>query len=457
MGRSFANIAGLSSLLIALTGVTAHAADKARVEPFGALATPEGITMQPLGLAAGYSLSKPTATKLPREQLVYANGEGLTLYTYAGDSLGKPTCVDTCAEMWKPALAHAGAKPVAGWSLIKRTDGQLQWALNEKPLYTFVEDVDPGSVAGNSPKRYGRGVLVGPRGARSKSIPADKPLAEGWSAAMIYPVGEAATPPGISIRDVEDALALALIDNRTERTLYVFEGDVKKAEKGCSDLDCRKLWTPYSAPRLVAPVGDFATATRSDGITQWTYKGRPLFTYAKDLAFNDANGMATDARFQVAAYKRYFLPPNVTISVTKKLGKVLATAEGRTLYRRNSYIYQSGGGHGMRRGDTLRPAVGRDLGTNPRCAYECEKWQPYLAPADAQPSGDWTLFTREDGAKQWASRGHALWTYDGDVAPGDINGNDAYELKLAHDAETVIDIGTPYDGSWALFWIAAYP
>ena len=66
-------------------------------------------------------------------------------------------------------------------------------------------------------------------------------------------------------------------------------------------------------------------------------------------------------------------------------------------------------------------------------------------------------YTREDGAKQWASRGHALWTYDGDIAPGDINGNDAYELKLAHDAETVIDIGTPYDGSWALFWIAAYP
>ena len=111
----------------------------------------------------------------------------------------------------------------------------------------------------------------------------------------------------------------------------------------------------------------------------------------------------------------------------------------------------------MRRGDTLRPAVGRDLGTNPRCLNECEKWKPYLAPADAQPSGDWTLYTREDGTKQWASRGHALWTYSGDLAPGDINGNDAYELKLANDAETVVDIGTPYDGSWALFWIAAYP
>jgi predicted lipoprotein with Yx(FWY)xxD motif len=455
MARSFVKVAGLSAVLLALAGLTAQSAQK--VEPFGALATPEGVTMQPLGLAAGYSLSKPTATKLPREQIVFANAEGLTLYTYAGDQPGKPTCVDACAEKWRPAIAPAAAQPVAGWSLIKRADGQQQWALNEKPLYTFVEDVDPGSVAGNSPKRYGRGELVGPRGSRSKSIPGDKPLPEGWSAAMMYPVGDVPTPSGISIRDVEDALALALIDNRAERTLYVFDGDVKKAEKGCATVACRKLWTPYGAPRLAAPVGDFAIAERSDGITQWTYKGRPLFTFAKDLAFNDANGMNVDPRFQVAAHKRYFLPSNVTISVTKKLGKVLATADGRTLYRRNSYIYQSGGGHGMRRGDTLRPAVGRDLGTNPRCVNECEKWKPYPAPADAQPSGDWTVYTREDGSKQWASRGHALWTYDGDVAPGDINGNDAYELRVAQGAEAVVDIGTPYDGSWALFWIAAYP
>ena len=34
--------------------------------PTSPLATPEGITIQPLGNAAGYSLNKSTATRLPR-------------------------------------------------------------------------------------------------------------------------------------------------------------------------------------------------------------------------------------------------------------------------------------------------------------------------------------------------------------------------------------------------------
>ncbi|MHB1206768.1 MAG: COG4315 family predicted lipoprotein [Rhodospirillaceae bacterium] len=182
-----------------------------------------------------------------------------------------------------------------------------------------------------------------------------------------------------------------------------------------------------------------------------------MFTNANDLQFNDANGMGVDKRWQVAAYGRYYLPENVTIHKTHKLGNVLATADGRTLYRRNSYIYQSGGGHGMRRGDTVRPAVGRDLGINPRCTIECDKWKPYIAPKGAQPSGDFSLVSWPDGRQQWTSRGYALWTYDGDTKPGDINGNDAYELKQPADAETVLDIGTPYDGAWALFWIAAFP
>ena len=54
-------------------------------------------------------------------------------------------------------------------------------------------------------------------------------------------------------------------------------------------------------------------------------------------------------------------------------------------------------------------------------------------------------------------RRNRLFLDDGDKKPGDINGNDAYELKQPENAETVLDIGTPYDGAWALFWIAAYP
>ena len=40
-------------------------------------------------------------------------------------------------------------------SEIKRDDGARQWAYRGKALYTFVKDVDPGSVGGNSPARLG--------------------------------------------------------------------------------------------------------------------------------------------------------------------------------------------------------------------------------------------------------------------------------------------------------------
>lgn len=421
------------------------------------LATPPGITQQPLGLAQGYSLSKPTATKLPRAQIVFATAEGMTLYTYDKDPLGKSTCLDACAQKWHPATAPKNAVVAAGWTTIPLADGSRQWALRGKPLYTFADDVDVGSVGGNSPKRFGRGPLIGLRGATSKSIPADKPLPEGWHAAMMYPVVGVDLPSGISIRDLEDAMALGLIDDRTEKTLYAFRGDARAAEKACDGVECRNQWVPLAAPRLALPKGDFAVAARDDGITQWTYRGHALFTYAGDLQFDDANGVGLDPRFELAAFARYYLPENMTIHVTHKLGKVLATPDGMTLYRRNSYIYQSGGGHGMRRGDTVRPAVGRDLNINAHCETDCDKWRPFLAPRNAVASGDFTLYDRPDGSKQWASRGYALWTYDGDKKPGDINGNDDYQLELPHNANTVLDIGTPYDGAWALFWIAAYP
>ncbi len=455
--KHYKGLVTTSTAVAVVVLLTTGATLKPNSRELAPLATPEGITSQPIGTAAGYSLSKYTANKLPREKIVFADAEGMTLYTYDADAPNKPTCTGECAKSWRPALAPQNPKLAAGWTVIARADGTRQWALHNKPLYTFVEDEDIGSVGGSSPRRFARGPLIQPRGIPSKSIPADKPLPDGWHAAMMYPALSDNIPSGISIRDVEDAMALAFIDDRTERTLYAFEGDAKAAEKACSNLTCRNTWTPFSAPRLAIGSGDFAIASRDDGITQWTYKGRALFMNAKDVQFNDANGIGTDERFQVAAHARYFVPANVRTQSTHRLGRVLSTVNGQTLYRRNSYIMQTGGGHSLRRGDTVRPAVGRDLGIDPHCTQECEKWRPFLAPVGAVPSGDWTLYERPDGSQQWASRGYALWTYDGDKSPGDINGTDTYDLAISHDDKTVLDIGTPYDGAWALFWVAAFP
>jgi predicted lipoprotein with Yx(FWY)xxD motif len=60
------------------------------------------------------------------------------------------------------------------------------------------------------------------------------------------------------------------------------------------------------------------------------------------------------------------------------------------------------------------------------CADDCAKdWPAVAAPADAQPSGDWSLAARADGTKQWAYQGHPLYRSAKDTKPGDKNGQGA--------------------------------
>jgi predicted lipoprotein with Yx(FWY)xxD motif len=49
-------------------------------------------------------------------------------------------------------------------------------------------------------------------------------------------------------------------------------------------------------------------------------------------------------------------------------------------------------------------------------------WPPLLADAGAKDDGDWTVITRDDGAKQWAYKGKPLYRYVKDAADGKATG-----------------------------------
>jgi len=58
------------------------------------------------------------------------------------------------------------------------------------------------------------------------------------------------------------------------------------------------------------------------------------------------------------------------------------------------------------------------------CTGDCVKdWVPLAAPADAKPSGFWSVITRDDGSKQWTRHGQPLYTYASDKNVGDIKGS----------------------------------
>jgi predicted lipoprotein with Yx(FWY)xxD motif len=61
-------------------------------------------------------------------------------------------------------------------------------------------------------------------------------------------------------------------------------------------------------------------------------------------------------------------------------------------------------------------------------------WPAFMATADATASGDWTVVTRDEGAKQWAFKGKPLYTFAKDTKPGDKTG-DGFNNNVWHIAK----------------------
>ena len=74
---------------------------------------------------------------------------GMTLYVFDKDTGGMSSCYDACAKMWPAYLGKTADKLTEGWTLVKRTDGKMQWAYDAKPLYFFKDDKKKGDVAGD--------------------------------------------------------------------------------------------------------------------------------------------------------------------------------------------------------------------------------------------------------------------------------------------------------------------
>jgi predicted lipoprotein with Yx(FWY)xxD motif len=80
---------------------------------------------------------------------ILTNTKGMTLYTFGADKSGVSDCNGKCAALWPPMMATAKSKNEGEFSVIKRADGQPQWAYKGMPLYTWTKDKKPGDVTGD--------------------------------------------------------------------------------------------------------------------------------------------------------------------------------------------------------------------------------------------------------------------------------------------------------------------
>jgi predicted lipoprotein with Yx(FWY)xxD motif len=390
-------------------------------------ATPPGVTYE-MAKTGGTVLLATAGMQIPAMAMAYADAHGKTLYTYdKDDQPGKSACNDDCAKAWPALAAAADAKPFGEWSVVTRADGSKQWAFKGKPLYTYAEDKMPMDGSGN-----------GKDGV--------------WHIAL-FKAGEGyKVPDGVAVIDSANASG-QILANEQGMPLYTFDQDPMNGKPTCTAAPCTDHWSPFVAAQLAKPLPNFTVVDRGDGLFQWAFKGKPLYAYDGDVEPGDANGNA--GNWHVATVYRNFMPQGVVVGRNRFGASTMMTAANELpLYVRDRVV-GTNTGHNLRTGSHGNPMVGKILGTK-SCDAECAKtWIPLKAPPDAQASGYWDVAARDDGSKQWTYRGFAVYSFTGDKKPGDMLGNDTYDIMAGNDPFIMADLGVK--GMGAFVWHTATP
>jgi len=198
-----------------------------------------------------------------------AGPDGLTLYVYDGDVHGDD-CLDACLGNWPPLAARVADKPVGDWKPVTRDGGRLQWAHKGRPVYTFGGERNAGEAAGDG-------------------IPE-------WHALEYEGVPPAeVVPAAAALRKRRDGFVFT--DYRGH-TLYAFDQDT--AAPACKG-ECLDDWPPLRAPAMATTFGEWKPRDRSDGVRQWSYRGKLVYAYSGDLTPSDARGADAGGVWRVLA------------------------------------------------------------------------------------------------------------------------------------------------------------
>ena len=334
--------------------------------------------------------------------VVFTDQKGMSLYTSARDDVGVSNCKAGCIDVWPAVIAaDPNAKVAPQWTLIERSNGK-QWAYKGQALYSYVKDAAPGTSFGDG-------------------------LGEAWFVAG----QDMATPPEIGIG--RSFLGRVLI-NAHEMTLYTVDGDKLKPRQvadasaksvGLFDLNsacsnaCLATWKPVNAPAVAMSKGDWSVVVREDGSRQWAFQGKPLYSYAGDLAATETRGEGKDRIWHAAVVEPTPPVPSWVTYEASDAGELLANEKGFTIYAFT---------------EAANKARRSNLGAPATCDEECIKtfWQPVYASANDKPIGNWWIVKTEDGKLQWAYKGETIYTHSRDKKRGDIMGTRFTGSKAWH-------------------------
>lgn len=211
-----------------------------------------------------------------------------SVYVSDRDAPSKSNCVDACLNEWLPIQAPAHVQQQGDWTVIDHPTGIKQWAFRKQPVYTRPGDVKRPSLEGGD--------------------------IAGWH--NVYVTKPPAYPKGFSIQDMQSGQVLA---DSQGRTIYTYQcrddaldqlqcdypeapqayrlavsgrGDQAQsmknfpyvlADKGATSTS--RMWQVMS---LDPKTGKRAAAGQPDALNVWAYRGRPVYTCARDKKAGDA-------------------------------------------------------------------------------------------------------------------------------------------------------------------------
>ena len=81
-----------------------------------------------------------------------------------------------------------------------------------------------------------------------------------------------------------------MLQGHNGMTLYVFDKDPAGGGKSLCNGPCTANWPPLYAEAGAMAHGDFSPIARDDGKMQWSFKGKPLYFWSKDVKPGDRAG-----------------------------------------------------------------------------------------------------------------------------------------------------------------------
>jgi len=349
-------------------------------------------------------VARPTVSVINDSGSLIIAESGLSLYTFDNDSIDSSTCIGTpddtesCAGKWPPLLAGDGAVANDLMTIIARDTGDNQWAYKGLPLYQWFEDTAQGDINGDG---------IGGVWHLARPMPLSSEVIDGVAT---YVGNETVA----SVTDNAGVLE-AIRVNKEGFTLYTFDNDPID-DTACAD-SCINAWPPLLAGAGAMAMPPLSIITTSNGYEQWTYKGKPLYFFVNDAAAGDVKGDEVGNVWHTATKKPAIQRTTTngrSLSATGKVNVLMPVGESTTDF---SVTAMDKDGFSLYIFDI-------DGVETSNCEETCLVNWPAFVPNDGEVAiGDYSIFERSDGTKQWAHSGQPLYFFKNDIARSEINGD----------------------------------